>query len=71
MQQQVQKSYQQREPMRFCVGRFFFTLFSSKSHVVKSLLMIPFLVREHKPNVLIWAMDFFSAFEKLMEKKSY
>lgn len=71
MQQQVQKSYQQRKPMRFCVGRFFFYLFSSKSYVVKSLLMIPFLVREHKPNVLIWAMDFFSAFEKLMEKKSY
>lgn len=69
MQQQVQKSYQQREPMRFCVGRFFFHFFSSNSHVVKSLLMIPFLVREHKPNVLIWAMDFFSAFEKLMDKK--
>lgn len=55
----------------FLCRSIFFYLFSSKSHVVKSLLMIPFLVREHKPNVLIWAMDFFSAFEKLMEKKSY
>lgn len=37
----------------FLSRSIFFNFFSSKSHVVKSLLMIPFLVREHKPNVLI------------------
>lgn len=52
-----------------CRSIFFSLLFVQESRCQVIINDSFFLVREHKPNVLIWAMDFFSAFEKLMDKK--